>query len=478
MLVALGLAGACASPTPTIQLVVEGPIGDPDALAQGIDDLTIAVAHAGSDADLVSLSVPPERSIDLGGVPFADDLVVHLTGRTGGNDVAYGRSCTFAFASDGTVGDPRVFFARNVRFASLGVTAFARRGGAAVTYHDGSGVLVGGIGPDGSPVRAIERFDPRTGDSTNFATLDARTGAVAALLGLGATERIAVIGGEVTGAGAKFVELVEADSNRGSAIERVDDVDGALARDGLTATALTDGRIVVIGGAAPGSAPAGTVAQITTDAGQVEIRTLRATLANPRTGHTATRLGDAVGAPLLVAGGLDPGGQPIAVAELFRPLSSDFADPVRFAPTLVVPRSGHQARLMPDGSVLIIGGIDAAGAPVRTLERFTLDGGFVAVGELPATAGVIGAAATILPDGRILLLGGSIPPSTEPVATAFIARLDVIDGSVDVVATDRLAIPRLAPQATVLCDGTIMVSGGTLASDIIERYNPPALDRR
>jgi hypothetical protein len=91
---------------------------------------------------------------------------------------------------------------------------------------------------------------------------------------------------------------------------------------------------------------------------------------------------------------------------------------------------------------------------------------------------VIDATATILPDGRILLAGGTIPPDPAPVAAAFIARLDVIDGSVDVVATDHLAIPRIAPQATLLCDGTVLVSGGTVASDVIERYNPPSLGRR
>ena len=483
MRVVLALIGVavtgCSTTAPTIQLVVDGPFGDPDAIADGLDDLTLAIAHEGDAADLVSQSAAPGRAIDLAGVPFADDLVVHLTGRIGGDDVAYGRTCSFAFTAAGTVDDPHLFFARNVKFASVASTTFARRGGQAITYHDGSGVLLGGVGADGMPVRAVERFDPRTGATSNFTTIEARTGAVTALLGLGPSSRIAVIGGNVAGTGAAFLELVEADAARGQAVDRIDDAAGAMAREGLTATALTDGRVVVIGGAAPGGLPSGTLALITSVAGAVEIKTLRAVLAVPRVGHTATRLGDGVGAPVLIAGGLDGTGQPIAVAELFHPLSSDLAVPTTFAPHMVVPRSGHLARLMPDGSVLIIGGIDATGAPVRTLERFSLDTGFVAVvGALPATAGVIGASATTLPDGRILLVGGTIPPATTAVDVAFIARLDVTDGSVDVVATDRLAVPRTNHQAMSLCDGTVLVSGGTDTSDLVERYNPPALGRR
>ncbi len=145
---------------------------------------------------------------------------------------------------------------------------------------------------------------------------------------------------------------------------------------------------------------------------------------------------------------------------------------------MVVPRHGHVARLLPDGSVLVIGGLDGAGAPVRVLERFSIDAGFRAAGELPVTSGVVELTATPLPDGRILIAGGRAAPGGPAVDTAVIARLDVIGGAVDVVATDRLAMPRADHQATLLCDGTVLVTGGTAAPTPLERYNPPALGRR
>jgi len=145
---------------------------------------------------------------------------------------------------------------------------------------------------------------------------------------------------------------------------------------------------------------------------------------------------------------------------------------------MVVPRYRHQAVPLPDGSVLIIGGIDASGTPVKVIELFTLDAGFVSVGELPPNAGLIDFSATVLPDGRVLLAGGRIADGGAPVSSAFIARLDPLDGTIDIVATDRLGEPRAGHQATLLCDGTVLVAGGTADQSTYERYNPPAVGRR
>src|SRR5262249_57621475 len=91
--------------------------------------------------------------------------------------------------------------------------------------------------------------------------------------------------------------------------------------------------------------------------------------------------------------------------------------------------------------------------PVTTIERFSIDAGFTNVGDLPLTAGLLDFTATTLPDGRILLAGGRITVGGPPVATAFIARLDVLTGLVDVLPTDGLGLtasptPPPGPPAT------------------------------
>ena len=476
---ALGLLLAgCGSSGVFVEPVVDKPDpADVDATAIGLDGFALSVAHAGSEQDIASLSFAPGDSPELADIPFADDLVIHLSGLIGGSEVAYGRTCTFGITAR-FVPEPHLLFSRVVKFAKLPFEAEPRIGGCAVTYHDGSAVLLGGTS-DGAGIAnaTVERFDPRTGTQAPLPSLMPRIGAVAATLGTGSTARIAVIGGQLGASGAGIVELIEADNDR---VDSIQDTELAMARIELTATALTDGRIVVIGGRPPGAgpvAPSGAIAEITDDASMPDIRELRTTaLAHARAGHTATRLGDDVGAPVLIVGGLDATNKPVAEAELFRPLSGDIA--TAFHPAMITARTRHEARLMPDGSVLIIGGLDATGAPVRALERFTIDSGFVPAGELPATAGLVDFTATTLPDGRILLAGGRAAPGAAALDTAFIARLDVVDGTVDVVATDNLAAPRAGHQATVMCDGTVLVAGGTATTSALERYNPPPLGRR
>jgi hypothetical protein len=145
---------------------------------------------------------------------------------------------------------------------------------------------------------------------------------------------------------------------------------------------------------------------------------------------------------------------------------------------MIVPRSEHTAMRMPDGSVLIIGGFDALDQPVPKLELFSVDGGFVEAGVLPDGAGLVDFAATTLPDGRILITGGRQVRNGPAVNTAYIARLNSIIGAVDVVATDHLAAARAGHQAVVLCDGTVLISGGTPVPFRAERYNPPPDGRR
>lgn len=472
---AIGAAvlAACGDSGITIEPVIDLPSDDADATASPLDTIVLTVAHAGSDTDLVSQTFRRGQTLELTGAPFGEDLVVHMSGYVGQSAVAYGRTCAIPVAVDEVPPAPHLFFSRSVKFASTAITPLARVGGLGVPYQ-GAALLVGGADSRDAAVLDVERFDPVTGALTTIGPVLARDGAVHALVGL-SPPRVVVVGGSVVGGtgtnGANFLEVV--DDRR---IDRVDNAD--MARIDLTATAVRDGRVIVIGGKPPGGAPLGDIDEITPQPDTtLAIHKLAATLAVPRSRHTATRLGDDVGATVLIAGGQDAMLHPVASVELFKPLSEQLADPTLFKHDMKVPRYGHTATLMPDGSVLFIGGFDALDQPVSTLELFSVDGGFVAVGELPAGAGLVDFAATTLPDGRILLTGGRTAPGGQAVNAAYIVRLN-FNQTVDVVATDRMAAARAGHQAVALCDGTVLISGGTTVPLPAERYNPPPDGRR
>jgi hypothetical protein len=378
-----------------------------------------------------------------------------------------------------------LFFSREVRFGEMSTRPISRLAGTAMMYRDGSGLALGGfVLGDGNvkePLTQVERFDPNTGEYETLHDIQRRFDSATALVGTGPDTRVVIVGGldVQTNQGAEFVEVIDAQRNTDRQYDFF--FEPRIQRLGATATTLSDGRVVVIGGRGPtGIAACGTcarVAEITVTSGTTAISEQDALLVHPRSGHSATRLADDVGAAVVVIGGLDDSGQPVAQAELYKPLSEDFSD--QFTAQMVVPRSQHQAVRLPDGGVLVIGGFDAAGQPVTKLELFSpLDAAFLDVGELPPTAGRVGMTATALPDGRVLLTGGQIKPEEPAVNTAFIARLDPLDGTVDIVATDRLGVARSGHQATLLCDGTVLISGGTSDPSSYERYNPTAVGRR
>lgn len=473
-LAVVALAG-CTDNTVVITPVIDVPVND-TASAFPLDSITLAAAHKGADFDIVSGTFTKGQTVTLGGIPFGDDLVMHMTGQVGVSEVAYGETCPFAVAQGGQPPQPHLYFARTVHFGQLAFTPLLRAGGTNVTYHDGSSIMVGGVDPNDptTAVTDVERFDPMVGEYRPLTTISSRIGSVIGLIGLGTETLVTIIGGidPSTGVGATFVETVEAEDPADRRVERIDD--SQMARVGLTATTLTDGSMIVIGGRTQSGSAAPDVDEITLMNGAPLVRPAHDVLVHPRYDHTATRLGDDVGAPVLVVGGTD-GSAAVAEAELFKPVISKFST---FHPTMIVPRSRHQAIRMTDGSVLILGGIDTTGNTTDQIELFTLDGGFAAGGSLPANAGLLDMSVTKLPDGRILITGGRRTVGGPPLDTAFIAQLNTDTNSIDVLATDSLTVPRAGHGATLLCDGTVLISGGTAAPAPAERYNPPSASRR
>lgn len=485
---ALAWAG-CAEETAVFAPIVEVP--PPGSTAhpyEGIEELELSIARAGDDAPLALTTAAVGEPLALSDVPFGSDLVVHLSGTAAGVEIAYGRTCAVDVARDEAdlVSDlaPHLYFSRIVRWGSpAGAMPVApeRTGGHGYTLPDGRAAFLGG------DREAMEIFDPVATGA--FSPLEPRTLVrTGALLVPFATGQAIIVGGvDGNGDAVPMIEIV--DPAAASAARQRETMDGP-ALTGHAGVRLVDGSIIVAGGATPGAGPAvsGVAWRFRVGAGGVldAPEMLPEAMNLARSHHTMTRLGGELGADVLIVGGRDGAepAQPVAQAELYRPLREAF-EPIAGA-LLARPRWGHAAVRMPGGFVLVLGGVTtdvasgAAGAIVQVSEMELYDpvqGTFAPAGTLPAGAGLTGMTVTPLPDGRVLLAGGR-DAAGAIVDTVLIARLDPIDGAVDLSPTDRLSVPRAGHSAVSLCDGTILIAGGTEDAAPAERYNPPSIGRR
>lgn len=451
---------ACGEQRISFQPIIDLPPASSDAYPlDDVDTLKLSVAESGEDDDIASKTGTPESPPVLDGVPFGEDLVLHLSGETAGVEIAYGRSCPFAVPGDTL--EPHLYFSRIVKW---GETADpfepTRTRGHAYPFACGA-VIVEGATP-GLP---IEMFDAVVGDFQLLqASLLQRTDTVLVAFPGG---RALIIGG--FDGGGRRVQVVELFD---PGIALVEEDVGPQVTEHAAAT-LFDGSIIVAGGRSETTVTGEAWQFVLNEAGRLENPTILFNeMITPRAGHTMTRLRD-LGTDVLIVGGRDTSDNPVAQAELYRPSQEAFL-PVA---SLQFPRYGHKAVQMPDGVVLIVGGF--APSPVRELEIYdAVEGVFKSAGDMPAGAGLTELSVTRLPDDRILLAGGRDEMGRK-VATVHIARLDPIDRRVIVVATDAMDVPRAGHTAVLLGDGTVLVVGGTDdASARAERYNPPSEGRR
>ena len=170
----------------------------------------------------------------------------------------------------------------------------------------------------------------------------------------------------------------------------------AILLPGQTATALPDGRRLLVGGTVAGRVIARAAIW---NPGTGTVIPLSATLQQPRAWHSATILPDG---SILILGGVGEGGGPLAIAEWYHPESQNFSV---VSLDHVTPRSHHTATLVTDGNVLLVGGLGERGQQLVTAELWNSnDGSVVALPQLSRTRH--GHNATLLSNGKVLLWGG------------------------------------------------------------------------
>lgn len=175
-----------------------------------------------------------------------------------------------------------------------------------------------------------------------------------------------------------------------------------------------------------------------------------APLATGRYYHTASRLPDG---RVLVAGGNRAVGNSFAfvgTAEVYDPATNTWTSAGTLSPALAY----HASTLLPNGKVLLTGGCEpATPAPPQVYDPATnawsYAGSAVPLARLFPTA-------TLLQDGRVLLVGGRYGPTGPVLGSAEL--FDPATGTWS--AVPDMAAVRIRHTATLLASGRVLVAGG------------------
>jgi WD40 repeat protein len=185
-----------------------------------------------------------------------------------------------------------------------------------------------------------------------------------------------------------------------------------------------------------------------------------APMLEPRSGQTATLLPDG---KVLIAGGMRRNQDFYKSAELYDPSTGKFQSTGEMS----VGRVGHIAVLLQSGNVLIAGGWVGVGGTDAAELYDPATGKFTVIAKMTARRGR--PSATLLADGDVLIAGGE-ERDNESVTSAEIFRAKTLSFQ----PTGSMRHARISHTATLLKDGLVLIAGGYAGgvASSAELYDP------
>jgi hypothetical protein len=270
--------------------------------------------------------------------------------------------------------------------------------------NNGKVLIAGGADSDTTWTNTTDIYDPATNTVARGPSMNvAREGATATLLADG---RVFIAGGRKLDFLAS-TELYDPVSNR---FLSPDPANLTVAREDAAAVLLPNGKVLVAGGR-----DASLSALASTELYDPASNSVSAgpSMAVARTFARAVLLPNG---KVLIAGGVGPGNAILASTELYDPASNSFTIPN--PATMNVPRYFETATLLPNGKVLLAGGYGALGSnPLSSTELYDPSGNSFAsaTASMTATRGL--ASAGLLPNGKVIIAGGVSGDGSTVAAT-------------------------------------------------------------
>jgi N-acetylneuraminic acid mutarotase len=298
---------------------------------------------------------------------------------------------------------------------------------------------------NGQAVSSAELFDPSNGTWTLTGSMTAaRLYHTATVLTNG---KVLVVGGNtstnLSGAGLASAELYDPNAGTWTATGSLH-----VARFNHTATLLPNGKVLVVGGftSAVGYLSSAELYDPTTGTWSIT-----GSLHNGRLWHTATLLPNGT---VLVVGGQSSLENPLTSAEIYDPTTGTWS----VTGNLNLGRYYHSATLLATGKVLVAGGstqsalYPGTGSQTNAAELYDPSTGtWAATGSL--NTGRFGHTASLLPNGKVVVVGGS--------SASALASAELYDPNTATWSTlSQLNTARVYHLATVLTNGKIIVTGG------------------
>jgi len=290
-------------------------------------------------------------------------------------------------------------------FSTAGDMTTVRQWCTATLLQDGKVLIAGGYGD--TALDSAEIFDPASGSFSPTGNMTAaRFRHTATLLSNG---KVLIAGGANNDVILDSAELFDPASGTFSATGSM-----ATSREFHTATALQSGKVLVTGGDRTGNQDLEASAEIYDPA--TGTFSSVGNMSTSRFSHSATLL---TTGQVLIAGGGNVTGCPaactfndLASAELFDPASGSFA----LTGSMAIARRDHTATLLNDGTVLIAAGGNNDSEPpdpLASAEIFNAN-----TGTFSETGSLLSAranhSATLLKDGTVLVTGGEAFEASPP----------------------------------------------------------------